>query len=316
MIPLQGIILVLQGIIAFMKHLAIIGSTASGKSNLALELALTCNAVILSIDSLSIYTDINIASAKPTKEELALVKHFGIDVLRPDETASVFTFINEYHRACLYAQEQHKNLIIVGGSSFYLKSMVDGLSHIPIITDTVREEASVFLKDIQSAHRFLANIDPLTMSTITSTDSYRIEKMLHLYLQTKTPPSKWFAMHPPLSVITQCPIFNIDIERTLLRERIALRTQLMIRGGLIDEVAQCEQLYGRSPNSMKAIGMIETLDYLDGKCTKEELHQLISTHTAQLAKRQHTFNTHQFTLTASQSTQELLSLGRTFLQQS
>lgn len=299
-----------------MKHLAIIGSTASGKSNLALELALSCNAVILSIDSLSIYTDINIASAKPIKEELSLVKHFGIDILRPDETASVFTFIDEYRRALSYAQENRKNLIIVGGSSFYLKSMIDGLSHIPAITNSVREEASVLLKNTQNAHRFLANIDPLSMSGIATTDSYRIEKMLHLYLQTKTPPSQWFEMHPPLSVITHCPILNIDIDRADLRERIAVRTQLMIRDGLIDEVAQCEQLYGRSPNSMKAIGMIETLDYLDGKYSKQELQHLISTHTAQLAKRQQTFNTHQFTLTASQSAKELYAIGDTLLQQS
>lgn len=299
-----------------MKQLAIIGPTASGKSKLALELALAHNAIILSIDSLSIYSNIDIASAKPNKEELSLTKHFGIDILRPDETASVFTFIHEYHRARTYAQENHKNLIIVGGSSFYLKSMIDGLSHIPTIEDAVREEASVMLKDIQNAYRFLAKIDPDTMSTITSADSYRIEKMLHLFLQTNIPPSQWFKTHPPLSVITDCPVLNIDIERAYLRERIALRTQLMLWDGLIDEVAQCEQLYGRSPNSMKAIGMIETLDYLDGKCSKEALIQLISTHTAQLAKRQQTFNTHQFTLTASKSVPELYSIGETLLQQS
>lgn len=299
-----------------MKQLAIIGPTASGKSKLALDLALTYNAVILSIDSLSIYSDINIASAKPDKEELSLVKHFGIDILRPDETASVFTFIHEYHHACSYAKDNHKNLIIVGGSSFYLKSMLDGLSHIPPIEDSVRQEASVLLNDIQNAHRFLADIDPLTMSTIASSDRYRIEKMLHLYLQTNTSPSQWFEMHPPLSVITHCPVLNIDIDRAYLRERIALRTQLMIRDGLIDEVAQCEQLYGRSPNSMKAIGMIETIDYLDGKCSKHELIQLISTHTAQLAKRQQTFNTHQFTLTGNQSVHELYSIGERLLQQS
>ena len=299
-----------------MKQLAIIGPTASGKSKLALDLALTHNAVILSIDSLSIYTDINIASAKPTKEELALVKHFGIDILRPDETASVFTFIDEYHRAHTYAKENHKNIIIVGGSSFYLKSMIDGLSHIPIIEDAVREEASVILSDTLNAHRFLADIDPLMMSTITSGDRYRIEKMLHLYLQTKTSPSQWFKMHPPLSVISHCPVLNIDIDRAYLRERIALRTQLMIRDGLIDEVAQCEQLYGRTPNSMKAIGMIETLEYLDGKCSKQELIELISTHTAQLAKRQQTFNTHQFTLSASQNAEELYPIAERLLEQS
>jgi tRNA dimethylallyltransferase len=299
-----------------MKQLAIIGPTASGKSKLALDLALAYNAVILSIDSLSIYTDINIASAKPAKEELSLVNHFGIDVLRPDETASVFTFIHEYHRSRTYAQENAKNLIIVGGSSFYLKSMLDGLSHIPIIEDAVREEASVILKDTLNAHRFLADIDPKMMSTIASSDRYRIEKMLHLYLQTKTSPSQWFEMHPPLSVITDCPVLNIDIDRAYLRERIALRTQLMIRDGLIDEVAQCEHLYGRTPNSMKAIGMIETLEYLDGRCSKQELIERISTHTSQLAKRQQTFNTHQFTLTVSKSVPELYSIGKRLLEQS
>ncbi|MDD5211724.1 MAG: tRNA (adenosine(37)-N6)-dimethylallyltransferase MiaA [Sulfuricurvum sp.] len=297
-----------------MKHLAIIGSTASGKSNLALNLALSHNAVILSIDSLSIYTDIDIASAKPSKDDLNLVKHFGINILRPDETASVFTFIDEYHRACAYAQEQHKNLIIVGGSSFYLKSMLDGLSEIPTISDTVREESSHLLKGIQEVHRLLSAVDPLTMANITTTDSYRIEKMLHLYLQTKMPPSRWFRLHPPVPIIKECPILNIDIDRTVLRERINLRTQLMIEAGLIDEVALCEQLYGRIPNSMKAIGMIETLDYLDGKCSKEELVQLISTHTSQLAKRQLTFNTHQFSLTANARVNELTSIGQALLQ--
>ena len=297
-----------------MKQLAIIGSTASGKSNLALTLAQTNNAVILSIDSLSIYTDIDIASAKPSKSELSLVKHFGIDVLRPDETASVFTFIDEYHRALSYAQQHHKNLIIVGGSSFYLKSMIDGLSPIPTITDVVREEAAQLLMDTQKAHRLLAAIDPVTMTTITPTDSYRIEKMLHLYLSTNIPPSQWFAIHPPVPIIHECPILNINIDRTVLRQRISLRTQLMLEAGLIDEVAQCEQLYGRFPNSMKAIGMIETLDYLDGKSTKKELIQLITTHTAQLAKRQQTFNLNQFTLTANQTVEELDSIGQTLLQ--
>jgi len=297
-----------------MKHLAIIGSTASGKSNLALNLAQSNNAVILSIDSLSIYMDIDIASAKPSKSELSLVKHFGIDILRPDETASVFTFIDEYHRALSYAQKHHKNLIIVGGSSFYLKSMIDGLSPVPAITDVLRDEADHLLMDIQEAHRLLATIDPATMATIASTDSYRIEKMLHLYLSTKIPPSQWFAMHPPVPIIHECPILNIDIDRTALRQRISLRTQLMLEAGLIDEVAQCEQRYGRLPNSMKAIGMIETLDYLDGKCTKEELIELISTHTAQLAKRQQTFNLNQFALTANKTVEQLASIGRALLQ--
>lgn len=288
-----------------MKQLAIIGPTASGKSDLALSLATRHNALILSIDSLSIYREIDIASAKPSHEELSQADHFGVNVLAPSETASVFTFIDEYYRAFSTATQQGKNLIIVGGSSFYLKSMIDGLSTIPKISDDVRLETQIRLKNLEEAHRFLSDVDPQTMAKITPNDAYRIEKMLHLTLQTKTPPSLWFKEHPPVPIIQNCPILNIDVDRTLLRERIALRTHKMVTQGIIDEVAELERLYGRAPNSMKAIGIVETLEFLDGKINTQKLLEEISTHTAQLAKRQQTFNAHQFTLTASGSVENL-----------
>ena len=297
-----------------MKQLAIIGSTASGKSDLALQAALNHNAIILSIDSLSIYNEINIASAKPSTDELSCIKHFGIDVLSPNETASVFTFIDEYHKAVEYAKEHCKNLIIVGGSSFYLKSMIDGLSYVPAITDDTKLTAHTMLQDLEQVHQLLSQLDPITMVKITPSDSYRLEKMLHLYLQTNTPPSQWFAQHPPTPIITQCPVLNITIQRRLLRERITHRTHKMITAGLIDEVAFLEQQYGRSPNSMKAIGVIETLEFLDGKLDKETLLNEISTHTAQLAKRQQTFNSNQFELCANGSTLELNATIENLLQ--
>jgi tRNA dimethylallyltransferase len=100
----------------------------------------------------------------------------------------------------------------------------------------------------------------------------------------------------------------------VLRERIALRTEKMFHMGLIDEVAHLEHSYGRLPNSMKAIGIIETLAYLDGKLSKAVLKEQITTHTAQLAKRQQTFNTHQFSLTASASAQQLKEIAKKILQ--
>lgn len=297
-----------------MKQLAIIGPTASGKSDLALTLATRHNAIILSIDSLSIYREIDIASAKPSSDELSQVEHFGINILAPNETAGVFTFIDEYHRAFSTATQQGKNLIIVGGSSFYLKSMIEGLSTIPKISDDVRSETMIRLQNLEEAHRFLAKIDPQTMAKITPNDSYRIEKMLHLTLQTSTPPSIWFNEHPPKPIIHNCPILNIDVDRTLLRERIALRTQKMAAHGIIDEVAELERLYGRAPNSMKAIGILETLEFLDGKINKQKLLEEISIHTGQLAKRQQTFNAHQFALTASGSVEELHKIAEHILQ--
>ena len=299
---------------SIMKKLAIIGSTASGKSDLALSLAQECNALILSIDSLSIYKEIDIASAKPSKQELNLIEHFGIDRLSPDETASVFTFISEYRRIHDHALQTDKNIIIVGGSSFYLKSMLDGLSKIPEYSAKTLQCAKEMLADLEECYRLLRSVDPLSVEKIAPNDRYRIEKLLLIYLESSIPPSKWFHDHPPEPIIDTCPVMNLYIERDTLKERIGLRTQKMLTMGLIDEVAELERIYGRTPNSMKAIGIIEVLEYLDGKITKEALKEQITTHTAQLAKRQQTFNAHQFTLDASGKSDELYARAKELLE--
>ncbi|MBD3809064.1 MAG: tRNA (adenosine(37)-N6)-dimethylallyltransferase MiaA [Sulfuricurvum sp.] len=296
-----------------MKQLAIIGSTASGKSDLALALAQEHNALILSIDSLSIYREIDIASAKPSQDELSLVPHFGINRLCPNEAASVITFIDEYHAIHKQALNEGKNIVIVGGSSFYLKSMIEGLSPIPNYSHATLEKAKSMLENPKECHRLLSSVDPKNMEKIAPSDRYRIEKLLLIYLETLEAPSQWFKAHSPQPIITDCPVVEIKIDRDLLRRRIAKRTSTMIQQGLIDEVSELERLYGRAPNSMKAIGIIEVLDYLDGKTSKEEMETRISIHTAQLAKRQQTFNAHQFSLSASGSADELLPIARTYL---
>jgi len=297
-----------------MKQLAIIGSTASGKSDLAIELALEFNAIILSIDSLSIYQEINIASAKPSTQELSQVKHFGINVLSPDIGANVFTFIDEYQKAQSYCIDHHMNLIIVGGSSFYLKSMIDGLSDVPSISAQAHQQTTSLLQDLSEAYTFLESIDPSSAQKLDSSDRYRIEKMLDIYFETSVPPSVWFDTHPPIPFIENCPVVDLKLDRELLRERIALRTHKMIQAGLIDEVAELERRYGRSPNSMKAIGILETLEYLDGKISLQQMRELIATHTAQLAKRQQTFNANQFQLAASGTKKAIEKTARSLLQ--
>ncbi len=299
-----------------MKTLAIIGPTASGKSDLALDIAERFDCNILSIDSLSIYREIDIASAKPSAEELARVQHFGINHLNPDEHFSVSVFLQCYEDACRQSEAQGKDLVIVGGTGFYLKTLITGLSPIPDIEEATRQKAAGMMHNREEVYTMLQGVDPEYMKQIESSDSYRIEKMLLLYLQTEQTPSAWFASHPPVPIIEQLPILEIDIDREILRERIALRTDKMIQMGLIDEVAMLEARYGRSPNSMKAIGIIEVLDYLDGECTFEQMRSDIITHTAQLAKRQQTFNRNQFPKRISGSIKELHTEACRLLQQS
>jgi len=277
-----------------MKTIAIIGPTASGKSDLALQIALKHNAYILSLDSLSIYKEIDIASAKPSQKELERVRHFGINVLSPNEHFSVATFIDLYHDAATQARLNDKNLIIVGGTGFYLKTLLNGLSEVPPISNTTRITSATIMMRPEKAYDMLYKVDQTYMKEIKPNDTYRIEKMLQLYLETDQTPTEWFKQHPPKPFIDNIKLFEIEIDRQTLRDRIKIRTVKMAAMGLIDEIARLEHKYTRYPNSMKAIGIIEVLDYLDGIVSKEEMIELIATHTGQLAKRQQTFNRNQF----------------------
>ncbi len=287
------------------NKIAIIGPTASGKSDLAIKLAKKLNAYILSIDSLSIYKEVDIISAKPSKKELSEVKHFGIDELYIDEYFSVDVFIKLYKDVEELCLKEKKDLVIVGGTSFYLKTLIDGLSSVPKPTKEVLYEVKEELKDLEKTYNFLYDLDQNYMKKISKNDKYRIEKALTIYKTTKTPPSIWFKQNPKKPIIKDVKIYNIDIDRDILRERIKQRTNKMIELGAIDEVRYLEQKYTREPNAMKAIGIVEILDFLDGKISKDKMIELISIHTSQLAKRQQTFNKNQFKDKISMSLEEL-----------
>ena len=276
------------------KQLAIIGPTASGKSNLAINLAKKTSSYILSIDSLSIYKEIDIVSAKPLANELQEIKHFGINNLYIDEYFSVDIFINLYKKTVKICEKDNKNLIIVGGTSFYLKSLLRGLSPIPQIDEVTKNIVKQKLQNLNVTYSFLKNIDEKFMKNIAINDKYRIEKALLIYEASKLPPSKWFELNPVKPIIENINIYNINVDRKVLRQRINKRTSTMLNMGLLDEVCYLEQKYGRVPNPMSSIGIVEVLEYLDNKVTKEIMLENISLHTAQLAKRQQTFNKTQF----------------------
>ena len=288
-----------------MKQLAIIGPTASGKSDLAIKIAKKIDAYILSIDSLSIYKEIDIVSAKPEKKELEEIKHFGIDVLYPNEYFSVNIFIKLYKEVLSTCKRDKKNLIIVGGTSFYLKSLIEGLSEIPKITKESALHVEKKLSNLQECYDFLYALDAEYMKNISHSDRYRIEKALLIYEASKLTPSEWFRANPPKPTIENLPIYNIEVDREILRQRIKKRTEKMFEIGLIDEVCRLEQRYTRLPHSMNSIGIVEVLEYLDGKVTLLEMLENISTHTAQLAKRQQTFNRTQFEHVVSAPLEEL-----------
>jgi tRNA dimethylallyltransferase len=263
--------------------IALIGPTASGKSDLAIKYALKYGYEILSLDSLSIYKEVDIASAKPSKDELNLVKHYGINEIYPNEKFDVMKFIE------IYEKIKDKKIIIVGGTSFYLKAMLSGISPMPKIDNDIKKEA------LKYNWEYLNNIDKEWASKIKPEDKYRVSKAIEIYLATNLSPSEYFRLNPPKPIIENCDIYEIAVDRKILRDRIKLRTKKMFELGLIDEVAYLESKYrDRTLPTLKAIGIKEVLDYFDGKYTKDELYEKIVVNTARLAKRQQTFNKTQF----------------------
>ena len=271
-----------------MKEIAIIGTTASGKTALSLELASKTNSMILSLDSLCVYKEIDIVSAKPTKEERGNIIHFGIDEVYPNEEFDVVKFIELYNKAKEYASNHNNNLIIVGGTGFYLKALIDGLSK------GIDLKVKLDISPLE-AYDFLYSLDKDYMQKIEKNDRYRIEKAYAIYKQSGLIPSEFFEKNPKTPFAKDLKIFEILWDKEELKKRIALRTNQMVKSGLIDEIIYLEKKYTRAPNCMSSIGVVETLEYLDGKLSKQELEDKISLNTSKLAKRQNTFNKSQFT---------------------
>lgn len=264
------------------SELAIIGTTASGKSDLAIKVAKEFNAVILSLDSLCLYKEIDIASAKPNKDELELVRHFGVDLVMPDMDFCVGDFIDEYKKAKLYAQQNNSMLIITGGSGFYLKSMLSGLS--PKI-----EPLKINISD-DEIWDLAVEIDKEFCTKFSKNDKFRLHKWYQIYTQTNEIPTQWLRLNTGEPVIKNLSIYELVWDKFELIERIKTRTKNMLENGLIDEA---RYLFGRYDSALKplnSIGLKEAKEYLDGKINLNELNDLITIHTTQLAKRQRTFN--------------------------
>jgi tRNA dimethylallyltransferase len=154
------------------KEIAIIAPTASGKTDLSINLAHKMDAIVLSLDSLAVYKEIDIASAKPTLQERDGIVHFGIDCVSPNENFDVITFINEYEKAKKYALSNGKNLIIVGGTSFYLKAMIDGLSPAPNISAKTKQIVQEKLLNLSDTYNELFLKDKRYMEKILISIKY------------------------------------------------------------------------------------------------------------------------------------------------
>lgn len=256
---------------------AIIGTSASGKSDIANALANEFKAVVLSLDSLCVYKEINIASAKP---DITGLEYFGINLLSVAQHFNVALFFDEYKNAKNRALELDKPLIIVGGTSFYLKALMSGLS--------ARVKETEISLNNDEIYSLMKKVD--LEAKISPNDTYRLKKWFNIYEQTGQIPSEFLKNSLQEPLIKELEIYELVVDKENLRRKIEFRTQNMLKMGLIEEASGLFAKFSEDLKPLNSIGLKETRLFLQGLISKDELFTLIVTHTMQLAKRQRTFN--------------------------
>ncbi|MCQ2862515.1 tRNA (adenosine(37)-N6)-dimethylallyltransferase MiaA [Helicobacter pylori] len=272
--------------------MALLGPSGSGKSALSIELAQELDAEIFSLDSLSIYKDINIASAKPSLKERKNIKHYALDYLNIDERNNAPLFKTLLEDAIKVSQKEI--LLIVGGSSFYLKSILEGLSRMPKLSSEQIIKIEREISTLADPYAFLKSIDPNMAFKIHPNDTYRIHKALEIFYATHTPPSEYFKANPKKPFEHAISLFALSIEKNALHNNIKQRTKSMLHSGLIEEIKALYIKYPKDSQPFKAIGVKESTLFLEKRLTLKELEEAIISNTIKLAKRQNTFNKTQF----------------------
>lgn len=268
------------------------GPTASGKSNLAVELAKRINGEIISADSMQIYKDMNIGTAKITLEEMQGINHYLIDFVSPDERYSVSSFKKDAEKAIEAILAKGKVPIIVGGTGLYIDSLILGIEFQDEKIDTkYRESLNKIAEEqgLQKLYNMAQAIDPVAMKKISENDKKRIIRVLEIYHKTGKTKTEQELESRKSEIKYNYKLFAITMDRQVLYEKIEKRVDKMIEQGLIDEVQGILNKYQKFPTAMQGLGYKEVVEYLENKTTKEEMVEKIKKETRHYAKRQLTW---------------------------
>ena len=274
------------------KVIVICGPTASGKTALSIELAKKINGEIISSDSMQIYKDMDIGTAKPTKQEMQEIKHYLLDFVEPDQRYSVAQFKKDAEKAIEEILAKNKVPIIVGGTGLYVDSLIYGIEYQEIELDKkYREELEerAQKEGLETLYEQAKKIDPQAIEKISANDKKRILRILEIYHSTGKTKTQQEIESRKNEVKYDYKVFALNIEREKLYERINKRVDIMIKQGLIQEVENLCSKYTEFPTAMQGLGYKEVVEYLQGKISEQEMIEKIKMETRRYAKRQLTW---------------------------
>ena len=274
------------------KVIVICGPTASGKTALSIELAKQINGEIVSADSMQIYKDMDIGSAKPTKEEMQGIKHYLLDFVSPRDRYSVADYKKEATSAMEEIIKKGKTPIIVGGTGLYIDSLIYNIDYPEIEFDEEYRkhlEKRVEQEGLQALYEEAMKIDEEAMKRISPKDQKRILRVLEVYHQTGKTKTEQEIESRKKEVPYDYYVFALTMDRKILYDRINQRVDIMVQQGLIEEVQNIIKKYKEYPTAMQALGYKEVKEYLEGKTAKEEAIEKVKQETRRYAKRQLTW---------------------------
>lgn len=275
------------------RLIAITGPTASGKTEIGLNIARKFDGEIISVDSMQIYRWMDIGTAKPSKEMQAEVPHHLIDILNPDESYNAGKFVNDAEKIITKLHAQGKPVLLLGGTNLYLRSLIWGIIPVPAISTEVKKEIKELMakEGLKGCFKRLGQLDPQSAKKLHCNDISRVSRALEVVLETGESiidfQEKYRLSEPKYDVLT----IGANWQRQTLYERINERVLRMIDEGLIEEA---ENLLWRGFNpdipSLNSIGYRQSFQYLNDQIDYDEMIADIQQKSRQYAKKQITWN--------------------------
>ena len=270
------------------KVVVILGPTATGKSHCAIEVAKRLNGEIISGDSMLFYRRMNIGTAKPTAEELAEAPHHLVDIIEPEASFSVVEFKQRAEQLIREINSRGKLPIIVGGTGLYIKALLEDYAFSSVDEDTqLRQRLETMAQEKGNAalHAYLAQLDPVAAERLHMNNTRRVIRAIETALQGEEVPQ-----HGAEEMPYEALVFGLNMERSLLYDRINRRVDLMLEQGLVEEVRQLlEQGVPAGCQSMQSIGYRQMVWYLQEGMPYQLAVEKLKQATRNFAKRQITW---------------------------
>lgn len=274
------------------RLLCLLGPTAVGKTEIAIQLAQRLNAEIVSVDSRQIYRQVDIGTAKPTSDEQQAARHHLIDCIDISQPFSVADYQSLADAAITDIQSRGKQVLLVGGAGLYFRAVVDGLFEGPDADTALRErlEQEAAQRGVNVLHERLRACDPASAERIHPNNLVRVIRALEVYELTGTPMSEHQQQWHQENQRYPFTAFCLTMPRALLYRRIERRVDVMLANGLIAEVESLLAAgYARDSVALRSFGYKELIAYLDGECTYLEAVEQLKQNTRRFAKRQLTW---------------------------